>query len=193
MQGCKCFVCFQSSKTKVRYYYCRCSNHLTLAYLRLLRLSAAAMGGRGGGRGGSRGGGGGGGASQTHYQLDGALGPRVEDYARTHDVTDLDAVVEWLRCAPPLVCSTPFAFGKPLLLSSPHACLAAPRSNTFREYQRKQVLALRKVRGRSAQATRQPPPWSLSRCVRSPLLSPAVSGAHCCRAAAPRRRGTRRR
>lgn len=58
------------------------------------------MGGRGSGRGGSRGGGGGGGASQTHYQLDGALGPRVEDYARTHDVTDLDAVVEWLRCVP---------------------------------------------------------------------------------------------
>jgi hypothetical protein len=58
----------------------------------------------GGGGGGGCGGGGGhsGGRAPagggTVYRLEGALGPRVEDYARAHELIDLDELVDWLRC-----------------------------------------------------------------------------------------------
>ena len=49
--------------------------------------------GRGNGHSGGRGN-----SAHGTYRLDGLLGPRVEDYAREHDASDADAVVEYLRC-----------------------------------------------------------------------------------------------
>lgn len=99
------------------------------------RAAPTTMGGRR--RPGTSGGGG--------YSLDGALRARVEDYIQTRHAADADDIVEYLRCATHV----------PVHL---HIAMAIARAETFlwlrvcwfrstyREYERKQVQPLRKVR-----------------------------------------------
>lgn len=84
----------------------------------------------GGGRSGSGGGG---------YCSDPLLVPRIEDYAQNNDFRDVDQVVEYLRRVGLLHFSRTRAVP---MTDSP--CTQQCRHN-YREYQRKQLLPLKKV------------------------------------------------
>ena len=89
----------------------------------------------------------GGGAS---YRLEGLLGPRVEDYVKAHGDFDTDELVEYLRC---VQAQQPARISWCDAVQRSDAARSRRRSS-FREYQRKQVNALRKAR--AAAAARRP-------------------------------------
>ena len=79
------------------------------------------------------------------YRLEGLLGPRVEDYVKAqHGDIDVDELVEYLRCA-----AGATAAGAQLRRGVSADARRSLSRSTFREYQRKQVNALRKARALS--------------------------------------------